>query len=231
MSDGIRREIRGIAPANDAGGKNPTTTQFMKSLTLKSFPSMRTGFRLASVFVLFAVAAFLIALLIPVIQRARTQSNLALCRDNLRKIGVSLRQYAQANGGNLPMSPTVENPHAELTHALASGGFTGDRRNFYCPSLENPVFTDQAFTSGVIGYYYYSASVASTDPTLSKFLRGGVTWPRRLNMNMDPKSWIMSDIWVSGLPTAHPGFRKGVNYLMLDGSVDFVGESPRQQFH
>ncbi len=48
---------------------------------------------------------------------------------------------------------------------------------------------------------------------------------------MDPKTWVMSDIWVSSLPTSHPGFKKGVNYLMLDGSVGFVGESPRQQFH
>jgi prepilin-type processing-associated H-X9-DG protein len=47
---------------------------------------------------------------------------------------------------------------------------------------------------------------------------------------MDPKTWIMSDIWNSAVPTAHPGFRKGVNYLMLDGSVDFLSQSPRHSF-
>jgi prepilin-type processing-associated H-X9-DG protein len=41
----------------------------------------------------------------------------------------------------------------------------------------------------------------------------------------------MSDVWVSVVPTAHAGYRKGVNYLMLDGSVDFVSQSPRQAFH
>ena len=48
---------------------------------------------------------------------------------------------------------------------------------------------------------------------------------------MEPDKWVMSDAWVSVEPTRHAGYRKGVNYLRLDGSVDFAGESPRQAFH
>ena len=65
--------------------------------------------------------------------------------------------------------------------------------------------------AGITGYYYYSALAASTDATLSKFLRSGVTWPRQLSTSMDPKTWVMSDVWISGVPTAHAGYRKGVN--------------------
>ena len=191
----------------------------------------RSRWRLVHVVVLLAVAAFLVAYLIPMVERAREASRLAICKDNLRKIGAALLLYAQSDGGNLPISPTVENPHVEVIHALTERSLAGDPQNYYCPALAQPGFTQDNFKAGVIGYYYYAATSASTDPHLSKFLRGGVSWPRTLDLSMDPKSWVMSDIWVSGIPTAHGGYRKGLNYLMLDGSVAFVGESPRQAFH
>jgi prepilin-type processing-associated H-X9-DG protein len=192
-----------------------------------------SAFTLVHLLVLIAIIALLIALLFPTVQRMREQANLALCRDNLRKIGNALILYTHASGGDLPVSASVENPHVELINSLAAAGLAGDPKNYYCPSQKNPTlcFTDQNFKAGIIGYYYYSALSVSADPTLSKFLRGGVTWPRKLNTAMNPKTWVMSDIWVSALPTAHAGFKKGVNYLMLDGSVGFVSESPRQQFH
>ena len=96
------------------------------------------------------------------------------------------------------------------------------------PSLS---YSDANFKSGIIGYFYYSAARASEDQDLSRFLLTGISWPRELNTHLDPRSWVMSDIWVSGDPTAHAGYRKGVNYLMLDGAVGFVSESPRQAFH
>jgi prepilin-type processing-associated H-X9-DG protein len=193
----------------------------------------RLAFTFVHCLVVIAIIALTVALLLPTVERLREQASLALCKDNLRKIGGALSLYAHANGGDLPVSPTVENPHAELLDCLAAGRFTGDPKNYYCPSERKPAlsFSDQNFGSGTIGYYYYSALAASADPALSKFLRGGVSWPRKLNAKMDPKTWVMSDIWVSSLPTAHAGYKKGVNYLMLDGSVGFVGESPRRQFH
>lgn len=194
---------------------------------------LRRGFTYIHLLALLAIFLLAMALLIPSIERLREQANLAMCKDNLRRVGNALILYARASGGDLPVSLTVENPHIELLDGLAAGHVTVDCRSFYCPSERNPAlsFSDQNFRSGIIGYYYYSAMAASTDPSLSKFLRGGVSWPRKLNVKMNPKTWVMSDIWVSALPTAHPGYRKGVNYLMLDGSVGFIGDSPRQQFH
>jgi len=205
----------------------------MRSTDSESSPTAKFGFTLVHLLVLIAIVALLVALLLPMIERFREKANLAICKDNLRKIGNSLILYAHANGGDFPVSPTVENPHVELIRSLTAGKFIGDPQTYYCPSEQRPglSYSDQNFKSGIIGYYYYSATSVSTDPALSKFLRGGVTWPRMLNTTMDPKSWVMSDIWVSALPTSHPGYKKGVNYLMLDGSVGFVSESPRQQFH
>lgn len=205
----------------------------MKWRNCESWPRVRSAFTLIHLLVLITIIALLIALLVPAIERLREQANLVLCKENLRKIGSALILYAHASGGDLPVSPTVENPHVELLNSLASAKFAGDPKNYYCPSEHRPglSFSDQNFRADMIGYYYYSALSASSDPALSKFLRGGVSWPRKLNAAMDPRTWVMSDIWVSSLPTSHSGYKKGVNYLMLDGSVGFVGESPRQQFH
>jgi type II secretory pathway pseudopilin PulG len=191
----------------------------------------RTGFRFVHLLVIVAIVAFLIALMIPAIERWRQQANLALCKEHLREIGVALIDYGKDNAGTLPVSPTVENPHSELVNAL--NRYVKDSRVFYCPAERQPGFAYSSanLKSGIIGYFYYSAENVSPDKSLSKFLREGVSWPRELNLQMDPKTWIMSDSWFSAVPTAHPGYRKGINYLMIDGSVQFVSERPRQQFH
>jgi hypothetical protein len=193
----------------------------------------RRGFTFVHALVLAAIVALGIGLLIPTIERARQRAALALCKDNLRRIGRNLVLYAEANGGELPVSPTIENPHVELLDCLAAGHLLGDPRIYYCPGERRPErsYSDGNFKSGNIGYFYYCADGASDDPALSRFLRADVAWPRIITTRMAPDTWIMSDIWASGTPTAHPGFRKGVNYLMIDGSVDFLGESPRQHFH
>ena len=41
------------------------------------------------------------------------------------------------------------------------------------------------------------------DQTLSNFLRNIVVWPRQLDTTMDPKTWIMSDIWNTPLSQPH----------------------------
>jgi len=193
----------------------------------------RPGISLIQLLVIAAIVAILIAVLIPTIQKARAQQNLALCKDRLRQIGVGLIEYARVNNGHFPVADAVSGPQRQLLDDLAASHCLGDPRIYYCPAQQQPEFTfsDANFRSGNIGYYYYSAIGPGDNSHLSKFLRGGLSWPRKLDTSMDAKSWVMSDIWVSGEPTAHTGYRKGVNYLMLDGSVDFVSGSPRGAFH
>jgi prepilin-type processing-associated H-X9-DG protein len=167
------------------------------------------------------------------IERARQSANLALCKEHLRQIGVDMAAYARVSGGFLPVTAGLENPHADLLAALTASHALGREENYYCPSQTRPemLFSPQNFQAGNIGYFYYGASDTPQDPALSRFLRTGVSWPRILNTSMDPKTWVMSDVWYSGEETAHTGYRKGLNYLMLDGSVDFIEQSPRLAFH
>ena len=193
----------------------------------------RYGITKAEIVAIIAALALLSAMLIPaLVPRDREKANLAACRENLRSIGIALAAYTQNNAGKLPVSLTVDGPHPELTGVIIPK-YAADPRIFYCPgeTLPERSYSEQNFRSGVIGYFYYSASQPSTNEKLSNFLITGITWPRELDATKDKQSWVMSDLWFSGQPTAHAGSRRGVNYLMLDGSVDFISESLRQAFH
>jgi type II secretory pathway pseudopilin PulG len=207
----------------------------MRRTTGLSRPQAPAGFTLVHLLVLLAILVLLIAMVVPMITRLRQRSDLAHCKDNLRQIGATLLLYTQTNNGKFPVSATVENPHPDVLDCLTASHLTPDPAGFYCPAEHRPAlcFSPQNFKSGIIGYYYFSASKLSNsaDPAMSKFLRSSVSWPRELNTTMAPNTWIMSDIWVSSEPTSHAACKKGVNFLKVDGSVGFVAESPRQQFH
>ncbi|HUB24861.1 MAG TPA: hypothetical protein VL992_05475 [Tepidisphaeraceae bacterium] len=192
-----------------------------------------TRFTLVHLLVIVALIALATALALPAIERARDKANLLLCRDHLRQIGVDLAQYAKLNRGCYPAGQTIDGPQVQLVKSLAAAGLIGDPRDFYCPAQRQPdrCYSQENFNAGVIGYYYFSALAAGKDSDLSQFLRSGALWPRKIVAKMDPGTWVMSDLWVSGAETAHRGYRKGVNYLLLDGSVNFIGQSPRQAFH
>jgi hypothetical protein len=178
------------------------------------------------------LAIALVPLLLPAARRARQEDVLTQCKDHLRALGTGLRAYAGDHHQALPLSHTLENPQLELVQCL-SPQYLGDSKTFYCPAQQQPAlsYSEQNLKAGNIGYFYYSASETPDDQRLSKFLLTGVSWPRELKTGMNAKTWVMSDAWFSGEPTAHAGYKKGVNYLMLDGAVGFVSESPRQAFH
>lgn len=197
---------------------------------------VRLGFTRAELLAVIAGCSLLVGLLVPALspasQRNRQTSDLAACRENLRQIGTGLLAFAQDHGGSLPQSATLVNPHVDVIQALVPS-YVANPKPFYCPAEQRPAlsYSEANFHAGIIGYFYYSADAAGPDDNLSRFIITGIDWPRKLKTGMNPQSWVMSDIWFSGDPTAHAGYRKGVNYLMLDGSTGFVAESPRQAFH
>ena len=193
----------------------------------------RSGRAWVSLIAAIALVAVAVAYAVPAIQRLRDRANLSLCADHLRQIGVGLANYEKAGDGTLPLAATVDGNQTDLLNCLAAGHAVVDAQNYYCPAQRQSQFSCSAenFKAGRIGYYWYAASGVTSNAALSKFLRTGIQWPRELKIGMDAQSWVMSDIWISGLPTAHVGFRKGMNYLMLDGSVQFTAECPRQSFH
>ena len=62
----------------------------------------RRAFTIVELLVVIAIIAILIALLIPVISRARLAMRRPLCASNLRQVGLLLHAYANENGGEIP---------------------------------------------------------------------------------------------------------------------------------
>jgi prepilin-type N-terminal cleavage/methylation domain-containing protein len=190
------------------------------------------GFTLVEMLVVVAILALLVSLLVPAVGRSRDQARLVQCRARLSQMGKALLLYAGRNNGQLPVAKVLHNPHDDLLAALVGGKYIQTPQSYYCPSLENPdlAYSPENFQRAHIGLFYYSAREVSRDGSISTFLRWDVTWPRELNVSMHPETWVMSDPYFRGEPTAHRYYGKGVNYLMLGGSVDFVSESPRKAF-
>ena len=207
----------------------------MKTRRGKCLPSTRPGLAKAEWLAMLAATSLLLAMLIPALlpqsSQEREKANLVRCQANLHAIGAAMQQYLHDNAGELPVSDTLENPHPEIARAMSR--YLSDVQVLYCPSATDCAerYSPEHFRAGDIGYFYYGADRPSSDASLSKFLLSTVEWPRKLDASSSPDAWLMSDIWKSGVPTAHVGFRKGVNYLQVDGSVGFVSESPRQAFH
>jgi prepilin-type N-terminal cleavage/methylation domain-containing protein len=186
------------------------------------------GFTLVELLISVAIIALLISLLVPSLGRTRDQMRLSRCQSNLRNLGIALQVYGNDNGGFFPVDETLDNPHTRLIAAL------GDLppEMYYCPSETRAErqFSDANVKAGDISYFYFSCEKATANAGVSTFLRWSVPWPRRLRNTMDAKTWVASDSWFSGELTAHAYYKKGVNYLLLDGSVQIVEESPRQSF-
>jgi prepilin-type N-terminal cleavage/methylation domain-containing protein len=195
-------------------------------------PSSRRAFTLIELLVVVALVMLGISVVVPAVGRARDQAKVVACRANLRSLVLACLVYASENDSFLPTEPTLDNPHAGLIRLLGKGGCSEPMDIYYCPSERRPELrrSEQNFAAGNIGYFYYSFTERPTSRYLSNFLRKTIQWPRVLRTTMPGDTWVASDSWFSNVPTAHRYYKKGVNYVTLDGAAGMVRESPREQF-
>ncbi len=66
------------------------------------------GFSLVELLVVLAIICVLIAILLPVVTRAREQARVTVCRSNLAQIGQGLFVYMDASHGRLPVGAIVQ---------------------------------------------------------------------------------------------------------------------------
>ena len=211
-------------------------------ITNRTPPGPNTGgFTIVELLVVITVIAVLATIVYAFFGRATALARLTLCKDRLQTVGTGLNLYASANRLFYPvterLSSQVGDKYANYQPELIDGlypDYVSSREIFYCPGDVRPEFeySQENLDAKNIGYFYYSCRTPPTNMTVSQFLwrRSGVKWPRKMHRGMDPDMWILSDCWMSGAPTPHYNYRRGVVYLKIDGTVDMVSEQPRSKF-
>ncbi len=202
----------------------------------------RAGFTLIELLVVIAIIALLVTIVVGAPDPAHDLAEFTICKTNLDSVGSALAMYAEDSDLNLPVGQMLSTlsdeisrcPQPELMAALTGEPEFMAPDGFYCPSETDEAMrlSPENIAAGDIGYFYFSCEKAPTNLFLAQFLwrSNGVARPRRLRMDMHPETWVMSDAWFAGEPTPHQKYKKGINYLMVNGSVNMVIEQPRSAF-
>ena len=105
----------------------------------------RLGFTLIELLVVIAIIATLVAILVPVLGRAKAATQRSVCASNLRQIGIGITTYANMYRGRIPRGPDGQNDTATNQIWIGAGQeYQGDgillkfkaasKEVFYCPA-------------------------------------------------------------------------------------------------
>lgn len=96
------------------------------------------GFTLVELLVVIAIIALLMGVLLPALQKARTQAKKIVCANNLKQINIGLNIFANENGGQLPLKGPVNWPwdmSYSTTDFISKINAGKDMKStFYCPA-------------------------------------------------------------------------------------------------
>jgi prepilin-type N-terminal cleavage/methylation domain-containing protein len=188
----------------------------------------RPAFTLIELLVVIAILAILAAILFPVFAAARERARIATCASNVRQLGLAAHMYAQDYDEQLLVAPRFYNPHGRLLAGLAP--YVRNAGIFYCPSAAGQALfgdTPANRVAGNIAYHYWSYEDFRPAAQWPRWLPAG---PRRLTLQYDPQSWLITDYFEADGPTVHRIDDKSMNILRLDGHIQFLLKNPRPQF-
>ncbi len=132
----------------------------------------KTAFTLIELLVVIAVIAILAALLLPVLSRAKSAADSAVCKSNLRQLGLAISAYVQ-DTGTYPsddiawmtaIKPQIgvawpENNNTNFDGNLLPHTYLGSRQSVYaCPSYNR---IQGEFTSGPLGFPIWGSWMGS----------------------------------------------------------------------
>src|SRR5687768_5212666 len=103
----------------------------------------RHGFTLVELLVVIGIIALLISMLLPSLNKARSQANAVDCSARLRQIGVAMVMYVNENKGVLPPGNAAADFWGEGHAAGYLTKVMGNRRPWTGNHQYSPVFTDK----------------------------------------------------------------------------------------
>ena len=197
---------------------------------MKSDPRTRcnNAFTLIELLVVISIIMILVAMLMPVLGKAKYSAKNVVCLNNLRQIGLAMMIYTDDN--NKYFWPNHdESLHAWTyfyldTFAAEYVGSGPPHDVFYCPLHINPRKTQQEMWDWMGGPKPYSRIVSYSLYTSTKTLDFG--YYRQVKITRPaPDSPILSDVCrdlFSEVDDGHPDYagRRYLNYFFVDGSAE-----------
>lgn len=184
------------------------------------------AFTLIELLVVIAIIGILAGILMPALTASRERARITTCKSNLRQLMLAVHMYASGYDEFLPVDDYPHNSHRLLMDYLDP--YCGDHKIYYCPSAVGELaYCRENVEAGNISYAYFCYSDYVKRNDIVKWLIEGSCI---LTERSDPKVWVFSDYLWRDLPGNHSTYKKGINFVRLDGSTGFIVEQPRKYY-
>jgi len=193
------------------------------------------GFTLIELLVVIAIIAILAAILFPVFARARENARRSSCQQNIRQIGLAIKQYLSDYDESFPQVSVLANgSDTSLTPwgwAEAVQPYVKNTQLFQCPS-DSAQPGPGAFTGSDANYtdYFYNANLNGQNESALQYIAStimlGDSAPGNATRNSNGNEGSTGLASIIDLADANVGAATrhldGANYAFADGHVKWL---------